>query len=244
MSNHLRLELSKCRIVFFDLEFYVPESNRVNTGLCYNPWDKGSRLLGGSFFVANPKRDIKCSTHTVANNIQSFWLWNYQSEKDLLSEIYELLKNTLSLVHKAHKKKVSPLLCGIGISSSDVPVLIELFKRYKILSNAEAFRFQSNFRVMDLSQLGIVCFNNGNDFLYPKIKNELLNKFMPGTKFESGKSVWDLYESKDYTGITERVNDEIISTHHIYKSLLSEYRGFKRLEKEEKRRIKIAEKVG
>ena len=146
--------------------------------------------------------------------------------------------------HKAHKKKVSPLLCGIGISSSDVPVLIELFKRYKILSNAEAFRFQSNFRVIDLSQLGIVCFNNGNDFLYPKIKNELLNKFMSGTKFESGKSVWDLYESKDYTGITERVNDEIISTHHIYKSLLSEYRGFKRLEKEEKRRIKIAEKVG
>lgn len=243
MSKHISLKLNKCRVVLFDLEFYVPEKSRVKTGLCYNPWDKSCKLLGGSFFVANPIKDFNLNDDGVMKKIESFWLWDFKDERELIVKIYELLKEALSTVHNAHQKKVSPLLCGIGISSSDVPVLIELFKRYQLLSNAEAFRFQSYFRVIDLSQLAIACFNNSNDYLYPKVKNDLLTKYIPGLKFESGKGVWDLYESKKYTEIMNRVTSEIISTHTVYKCILSDYRNFKTLEKQDKKRVKLESKV-
>lgn len=133
---------------------------------------------------------------------------------------------------------VSPILCGIGITTSDLPILIELFKRYKILTNAEAFVFQNKFRVVDLSQLSISTFNNGNNFLYPKSKNEILLKYINGKKFESGKAVWELYESKDYAGIEERVLDEVTSTHKCYKLINDDLHNFKALEKAEKKRMK------
>ena len=235
----MTLKINKCRIVFFDLEFYVPEASRVKSGLCYNPWDKKCKLLGGAFLVANPANDFQISSEEVLKKTESFWLWDFKDERELLITIYELLKKALLVVHNAHQKRVSPLLCGIGISSSDVPILIELFKRYQILSNVEAFKFQSHFRVIDLSQLAIVCFNNSNDYLYPKVKNNLLSKYMPGKRFDSGKSVWDLYESGKYAEINSRVIDEIASTHTVYKCILSDYRKFKRLEKDEKRNAKL-----
>lgn len=243
MSKHIALKINKCRIVFLDLEFYVPVTSRVETGLCYNPWNENCKLIGGAFLVANPAKDFDITDEEVLKKIESFWLWNFKDEQELLKNIYELLKRTLSLVHDAHQKKVSPLLCGIGITSSDVPTLIELFKRYKILSNAEAFKFQSDFRIIDLSQLGIACFNNSNSYLYPQVKSNLLNKYMPDKKFESSKSVWDFYESNDHAAISSRVNDEIAATHTVYKCILSDYKKFKALEKEEKYRVKLDSQV-
>lgn len=233
-----RIVLNKCRIVFFDLEFYVPESSRTEHGFCYNPWDKKCKLLGGSFFLANPTKDFETTDFKIKNKIKSLWLWNYQSEKQVLEDIYTLLNDVLELVRKTHKGMVSPILCGIGITTSDLPILVELFKRYKILTNAEAFVFQNKFRVVDLSQLSISTFNNGNNFLYPKSKNEILIKYINGKKFESGKVVWELYESKDYAGIEERVLDEVASTHKCYKLINDDLHKFKALEKAEKKRMK------
>ncbi|TMP13706.1 hypothetical protein CWC04_18610 [Pseudoalteromonas sp. S2893] len=239
----MKLKVNKCRIVFFDLEFYVPESSRVKTGLCYNPWDKKCKLLGGSFLVANPENDFQISEGEVLKKTESFWLWDFKDERELLVTIYELLKKALLVVHNAHQKRVSPLLCGIGISSSDVPILIELFKRYQILSNAEAFKFQSHFRVIDLSQLAIACFNNSNEYLYPKVKNDLLRKYIPNKNFASGKSVWNLYETGKYGEINSRVVEEIAATHALYKYILSDYRKFKRLEKNDKTNFKLEDQV-
>lgn len=236
--NNFRINIGKCRIIFFDLEFYVPESGRDKEGLCYNPWDKKCRFLGGSFFTANPSKDISTEISIESKKIQCFWLWDYQSEKELLIAIYALLKEVYGLANKGNNGKVSPVLCGIGITSSDVPVLFDLFKRYKIMSNYDAFHFQSCFRIIDLSQLAIATFNNNSSFAYPKTKGHILNKYLPDKKFESGKVVWDLYESKKFDEIEFRVRDEIVCTHLSYISILNDYKKFKSLEKNAKKHSK------
>jgi hypothetical protein len=237
--NHTAIKLSKCRVVFFDLEFYVPEISRTKHGFCYNPWDKSCKLIGGSFLLANPDKDFGLLKESRINNkIQSFWLWEHHSEQKLLERIYEILKNAIDTVHNAHNGMISPILCGIGITSSDIPIIFELFKRYKILTNAEAFSFQNKFRVVDLSQLSIATFNNPNNFLYPKTKNHILNKYLKDKKFESGKSVWDLYDVKDYNGIAARVLDEILSTYKCYELIKFDLDKFKSLEASEKKRAK------
>ena len=239
--SHLKLKSWKCRTVFFDLEFYVPECSRKDTGLNYNPWDKKSILIGGSFLSVNPEVNFSQTNQENKSEIKSFWIWNYSSEKELLNDIYNFIKKNSDAVRKAHKNRHSSVLCGIGITSSDVPVLFELFKRYKILSNSEAFAFQNELRSIDLSQLAIMSFNSKQDYLYPKTKNQIMNKHVSGKKFESGTSVWGLYEEKKFSHIEKRVIDEIMCTFFTYKSILKDIRNFKRLENAEKNRIKQEE---
>lgn len=238
-----RTIISKCRVVFFDLEFYVPESCRSKTGFCYNPWDKGCKILGGSFLAANPAKDFGLSDSDVHKMIKSVWLWEHGSEKELLQQIYDILKSAHDIVRNAHEGAVSPILCGIGITSSDVPILFELFKRFNILSNAEAFSFQNCFRAIDLSQLAIATFNNQNNFLYPKTKGIILNKYLPDTTFETGKSVWELYEMKRYDNIQARVLEEVAATYRCYELIKSDITRFKSLELNHKKNEKLANKA-
>ncbi len=238
-----RIIISKCRIIFFDLEFYVPQNSRSNIDFCYNPWDKDSKLLGGSFLIANPQKDFGITEYDIRKRTKSLWIWNHESEKDLLLQIYNTLKNTYDMVRNAHDGAVSPILCGIGITSSDIPILFELFKRYKILTNSEAFSFQNGFRVIDLSQLSVATFNNSNNFLYPKTNSHILNKYLPDIKFESGKSVWQLYESGDYEGIQSRVLSEVATTHRCYESIKSDLDQFKYLERDYQKYKKLKRKM-
>lgn len=238
-----RIRLGKCRVVFFDLEFYVPENKRTESGFCYNPWDKDSRFIGGSFLVANPERDFNIAKSEVHKKTKSFWLWEHATEKEVLENIYALLKAACDKVKSAHDGAASAILCGIGITSSDVPILFDLFKRFHILSNQDAFAFQNSFRVIDLSQLAIGTFNNPSNLLYPKSKSHILNKYMHGTKFEPGKSVWQLYEAKSYAEIQSRVLDEVYSTHKCYELIQSDFALFKSLEAKNKRYEKLLSKA-
>lgn len=233
--KYLKIKPGKCRVIFFDLEFYVPLKSRDRAGFCYNPWDKGSKLLGGSFLKANPEKHLTDTSIVTEKNVKSLWLWNHGSERQLLIQIYHILKSAYDLVFKAHEGKVSPILCGIGISSSDVPILFELFKRYNILSNSEAFYFQNKFRVIDISQLAMSTFNNSSNFIYPKQKSQILQKYMPKKKFENGKNVWSLYDKKDTSSIESRVIDEVLCAYHCYMRILKDLRYFKYLEKNKKK---------
>ena len=241
--RNIRTILGKCRIIFFDLEFYVPENSRSETGFCYNPWDKSCKILGGSFLLANPEKDFGITESDVLKKTKSLWLWEHGSEKELLQQIYNILKSAYDTVRNAHDGAISPILCGIGITSSDIPILFELFKRFNILTNPEAFSFQNSFRAIDLSQLAVATFNNPNNFLYPKTKSHILNKYLPDTKFETGKSVWELYESKDYQGIQNRVLSEVYSTHRCYELIKTDIDKFKSLELSQKKREKAASKI-
>lgn len=242
-SRRIRTKISKCRVVFFDLEFYVPEASRSENGFCYNPWDKSCKILGGSFLLANPVKDFDITESDVLKKTKSLWLWEHPSEKELLQQIYNLLKGAYDTVRDAHDGAVSPILCGIGITSSDVPILFELFKRFKILTNSEAFSFQNGFRSIDLSQLAVATFNNPNKLLYPKTKGHILNKYLPDTKFETRKSVWELYELKNYEAIQSRVLSEVYSTHRCYELIKSDIDKFKSLELSHKKREKAASKI-
>ncbi|SFG30143.1 hypothetical protein [Neptunomonas qingdaonensis] len=237
--SHYKIKLGKCRTIFFDLEFYVPETSRLEKGFSYNPWDKACKLIGGSFLIANPDKDIQLRDELVRKRIKSVWCWECDSEKALVQQIYDLLEQALVIVHRAHDGKLSPVLCGIGITTSDVLILCDLFRRYQILDNAGVFAFMNKFRVIDLSQLAIGMFNSNVDFLYPKVKNDILIKYQHGTKFSSGTSVWGLYEEKNHALIQERVTDEIMSTHHCYKAIIEDIRRYRSLDVAEKKRQKL-----
>ncbi|WP_010113590.1 hypothetical protein [Acinetobacter sp. P8-3-8] len=210
------LNISKTRIIFIDLEFYVPECNRLKHGFSYNPYDGESILLGGSFYITKAvKEELEKSDVALQAKIQSIWLWNCTSEKELVGKFYQKLKSTLDFIQKADMA-ISPVLCGIGVQNSDVPILMALFERYNFLSKKDAFKFMNQFRVIDLSVLGIPFFNNSTYFLYPKQKNQLLNKFYKDCVFEDGRGVWDLYEQKQLALIEERTKDEILYTVKMY----------------------------
>lgn len=240
---HHKFILGKCRTVFFDLEYYVPEDQRQQHGLCYDPWNKRCKLLGGAFLVANPERDFGIPEKQVRKRTKHLWRWNYPSEKALVQAMYELLQRTLDVVHRAHNKSRSPILCGIGISTSDVLVLCELFRRYHILDNSGAFAFMNKFRVIDLSQLAIPMFNTKLDYLYPKVKNDLMNKYLHGKTFEDGSSVWALFDDHAYDDIERRVSHEIVATHHCYEQIITDIRRIKALEIAEKRRARDARRL-
>lgn len=83
---------------------------------------------------------------------------------------------------------------------------------------------------------------------HPPYKAEIevavcLNKYLPGTKFESGKSVWELYESNDHDGIRTRVLNEVQSTHRCYELIKCDFDKFKALELSHKKREKLAGKI-
>lgn len=225
-------KVSACRTIFLDFEFYVPEKDRLKNGFCYNPWNKNCKFLGGSFLAAHPFNDLKYSSKNIEKKIKSFWLWDYKSEKELLTDIYLFLKEILEEVRVYNTTTLSPVLCGIGIVSADIPILFSLFQRYQILTNEEAFNFQHQFRVIDLSQLVIGTFDNKTKFLYPAAKNKIMQKYFPGKKFEDGRIVWKLFEKKNFKLIESRVLDEIISTRLCYLRTVSEFNYFKDLQKE------------
>ena len=232
--NHARPKLKKCRTIFFDLEFYVPPESRKENQLNYNPWDKKCEFLGGSFLTIIPATESSLSSERAKKKIKSFWLWDYDSEKEILTAIYTFLKSHADVVRQAHNGTISPILCGIGITTSDIPVLMELFKRFKIQTNSEAFEFFSKFRVIDLSQLAIGVINNSTPFMYPVRKHVILAKYLNGKSMKPGESVWQLYESKDHDGIVQRVNEEVIASYIGYKKIKADFDLFKELEKENK----------
>ena len=207
----------------------MPEKCRTANGFCYNPWDKRCKLLGGEFLSIKPYAIGKVKIPVLKRRTKSLWLWNYQSERDLLEKIISYLKDNSYNYQRDGNEYASSVLCGIGITSSDIPILFELFKRYNLLSNSEAFVFQHSFRIVDLSQLAISEFNNKRNFLYPITKDQLLSKYVAGEKFESGKEVWKQYEKKLYRKIEGRVKREIMATHDCYIEILKEIHSKNRI---------------
>ncbi|MCW7552306.1 hypothetical protein NX722_06510 [Endozoicomonas gorgoniicola] len=225
---------NKNRVVFFDLEYYVPEDLRQNKGLAYNPWRKDNLFLGGCFLNASAATDLHDAFDDFSIKVDSFWLWNYPSESDLVYSVYRYLLDIFHDVQSRGDDRISPLLCGVGITHSDWPVLLDLFRKHRILDNAEAFEFQQQFRSLDLSQLVVGFCNNATNFLYPKPKNTIFGKYTPDIQFASGKEVWDLYDQQKHLTIEKRVIEEIACTHESYVSILEDIRYLKSLERADK----------
>lgn len=208
------------KMVFFDLEYYVPKENRKKVVLSYNPWQIGNIFLGGVFYSFDSSVNLKKGTPLNQQNKISFWIWNYDNDECLLTiAIYNYLREIKEVVISENSGFAFPVLSGIGISHSDIPVLWELFKKYELISNETSFEFQNSFRTIDLSQISIGAFECSLPILYPKTKNELLKRFSLKTSSENSKSVWDYYESGATKFIEDRVLNEIEFSIEIYMAI-------------------------
>lgn len=208
----MKVDLTTAKILFFDLEYYVQENRRNVKGLKYNPWSGICSFIGGGFLSYTPNQSMKIEDTAIKSKIDCFLAWNYENERKLVVDIFKYLMDIFDDVEYGKSKGVYPVLCGIGITHSDVPALIELAKKHNIFTPEEAFSFQSRFRTVDLSVYSIGLFRSNKNFVYPQRKNTILNKIFPDKKFESGTSVWDLYENAEYGVIEDRVKSEVTST--------------------------------
>jgi hypothetical protein len=244
--KHPPINYSQCKIIFFDLEYYVPEANRSSAlhTLSYNPQKEDNKLLGGSFYCVSTIEASKIGMELEKDKMISFWLWNSKTERDLVKDIYNYLCGTETTMRKKVKGAFSPLLCGIGIAHSDWPVLLDLFCKYQLTTLSERFELQNRFRTLDLQVLAIPLFNSKNDFVYPKIKNDIFSKCLKGTTIPDGRNVWNLFENQEYGSIEDRTLKEIHFTVEAYRVLRERFTEFRSLyTKELNARKEIKKKV-
>jgi len=230
----LRFYPDKTKVIFFDLEYYVPAQDRDRStpgGLTFSPVLPGHKILGGTFQTYFPMDD-RMGKRT------DLWEWTLGSEEKVLGGIYELFQREWKSI-EAKDQAGSLMLSGIGISHSDIPALLGRLSASPSLEKARVYDLLCGCRQIDLSTATYCQFAfNTAYFAYPKKKSELYQKYLNGKKLESGKSVWDMYEGGDYQSIESRCNEEIDDAIAIYKSMFDLKKrhdlSLKRLKKLEK----------
>ncbi len=208
-------------MIFFDLEFYVPKSerNRPKTRgtLVFNPGRPNHLILGGSFHINS------FSTQKT-ENIHQFWLWNYPSEKELLTEIYQLFVSEFTKIQKEKAKvmqtRVTDIVtCGIAISRIDLPALFLKGQQHQIAPTADLFDIFLKTKIIDLANVGAFLFPNETT-LYPKTANQLTSKLIKNRNPKpNGKQVWDLYDKHEFDKIEDRCNSEVVEIIEIYQQI-------------------------
>lgn len=212
MVIHFTPELTQ--IIFFDLEFYVPKPDRRRNGYPFksNPCRAEHLLLGGVFQKQFPLQEGQ------PPQTDSFWLWQMLDEKAVIQAIYDYFRNAWQEILK-RKDHASVIAVGVGISRVDIPFLYAKAVQHKIDSAENLFDCFFNIRTVDLSMLAIPYFRPKEDkkrVLYPKSKNDLLQKFgIEGVKV-SGHNVWDAYEARDFRGIEQRTENEVAEIVQLY----------------------------
>lgn len=220
--------------IFFDLEFYVPETdrNRMPYSFKMNPHIAEHRILGGVFENNLP----------LASNAQpirdSFWVWNYDNEENTVNAIYKYLKDCWSkiLLYDNHAALTA---IGIGIERTDIPILYSKCLQHNVDTDANIFDLFFNIRVIDISIAALPFFSNSTGFYYPLQKHELLQKFYPDGVNSKGSTVWDAYDKREFELISNRTNSEINDIVFLWNSIKSAMKKVKTQEK----RIKSLEKI-
>ena len=222
------------QIIFFDLEFYVPkrDRNKPTFSFAFNPTLENHIILGGVFEKVYPlieKPPVR----------QSYWLWKYSSEKELVTLIYRYIVNAWAPILK-RKGAASLIASGIAIERADIPILYTKFLQYQVDTPERIFGHLFNIRVIDLSVVGIPFFNKKKDgMLYPKTKHDLSQKFNPTGITSSGKLVWDAYDCRDFASIEQRTNQEVSDLITIFNQIHSGIQELNSLKQVKKRYEKL-----
>lgn len=211
----LRFYPDKTKVIFFDLEYYVPAKDRTRKtpgGMLFSPVLPGHKILGGSFQIYYPMQDRVGKKHNI-------WEWQLGSEVAVLREIFQLLQREWQSI-EGKDQAGSLMLAGIGISHSDIPALLARLSSHSIASQDRIYDLLCGCRQIDLSTATYCQFSfNQAYFAYPKTKSALYQKYLKGKTLETGKSVWDMYESKDFGSIESRCSEETDDALAIYKSM-------------------------
>lgn len=213
----LRFFPDSTKVIFLDLEYYVPPSDRARktpTGMLFSPFRPGHLVLGGTFMTYFPIQDRFLPPVSI-------WSWKEGSEKAALAKIFALLQKEWHIV-ESKEGLGSLMLCGIGISHSDVPTLISKLVINVVADPVRITDVMCGFRQIDLTTATYCQFAfNNSYFAYPKTKSQLYQKYLDGKKMESGKSVWELYEAKNFRAIEDRCIEEVTDALAIYRAMFT-----------------------
>ncbi len=207
------------RVIFFDLEYYVPKKDRVRNGLiCFNPYKPQHVLMGGVFCCLDTDK-IPESDEELRSQMVSHWDWRKGDEqKKIVTQFSALLGTELKQFKKSafYNRESNVVLCGIGIVTSDIPALHDLFRLHMVRQANEIFPFQNRFRVLDLSTMGTAAFNGSKSFLYPLSKKELMRSLDLPVDLAKAQDVWDMYDASEFKAIEQRSIDEVILSIRMY----------------------------
>jgi hypothetical protein len=225
----LRFYPDKTKVIFFDLEYYVPKDDRLRRnhgGLAFSPALPGHKIIGGIFRTYYPMQNRE-------ESLQSFWEWEMGSESAVLKAIYNHLEKEW---RTSQGQTGGLMLAGIGISHSDVPALLARMTECQIAPMHKIYDTLCGCRQIDLSVATFCQFSfNQEYFSFPKTKSSLYQKYLPEKKMGSGTGVWDLYDTKDYEAIERRCMQEVEDMLKIYKTMVDlrkqQDRDLKRLKK-------------
>jgi hypothetical protein len=206
-------------MLFLDLEFYIPPSDRTKTmgSLIFNPTIDSHKILGG-YFV---------SKSILSEQIQvqkAFWLWECQSNESLLlTAITDFIAQQWQFEQdqkvKILGKDVEDLIiCGFR-SSIDLSALYIRSTHYQIKSSQRLYDLFFKPKLIDLANISSFLFLEDPTF-YPKTVNEVVNRLQVDCeKKKSGKTVWDYYDAQKYSDIEKRTKQEVLDSILIYKAL-------------------------
>ena len=217
-------------MLFFDLEFYVPEKDRDQPGasLLANPGKKGQFLLGGVFTrtwpIKEEKYEIKFEHH---------WLWDYKDEKDLLKTIFQYFQDSWDQIKEKEPRHADLILCGIGITRFDLPILYIRSIANKVSKPEKLFDLYFKTKPVDLSNVCIPFFNR-EKVMYPKTANQILSRFNIDKEKSSSMSVWQKYDEKDFDWIAQRTEEEVKDAITLYNLIFTKICGKRKINKKPK----------
>lgn len=206
----------KTKIVFFDLEYFVPPESRDRKapgGMKFSPLLPGHRILGGTFQTYFPMLD-------KLQPAKQIWEWRAGSEKAVLQEMLDLLKAEWKDIEKKPDLG-SLMLGGIGISHSDIPALLAKMVAHELDAPARIHDLLCGCRQIDLTTATYCQFSfNHAYFSYPKSKAHLYHKYLGVKSAEAGTAVWQYFEAADYAAIEGRALSEVWDSVAIYKQMI------------------------
>lgn len=200
--------------IYFDLECYVPPSDRQSAGsMIFNPTKPGHFVLGGVFRRGFP----------LQNKFEEPWhVWNWEpeKEKDTLLQIYEYFKKSWQMISGKLPRHPDLILVGIGISRFDIPTLYIRSLTNQIASASELYDMYFKTKMVDLTNVGIAL-SRDNSVLYPTTANDLTDRLQIKSHKKSGKRVWDMFEAREFDAIKARTASEVEDAVQIASKIMS-----------------------
>jgi hypothetical protein len=207
-------------IIFFDLEFYVPQQDRPkqhqDRGVCenygrsslvYNAAKPGHYVLGGVFRRWFPFKEAKPEEAT------SIWNFNEAAEKQTLSDIYKYFSESWKMI-EARDRRENPdlILVGTGICRVDLPALYVRSVMHEIDSNQALYETYFKAKPVDLGELAIPFFPKSQEAfaLYPKTGLDILKELkIDSPPKPSGMKVWKMVDDGKTQGVEARTASEV-----------------------------------
>jgi hypothetical protein len=212
----------KTIIIFFDLEFYVPENDRETKGfsLKSNPYEPRHKLLGGVIAVIRPLQENAFKDIVY----EHFWIWKENGEKEMLVKLYGRIQDVAKELLEKDMRQPDLIFCGYGISRFDMPVLFIRCLENNIAKSSELFSCLFTAKQVDLSNLAISLFPRSK-VMYPKTNNDVNNYFDKKEKKDSSMVIWEWYDKNEYSLIEKRTENEMMETIESYKLLMKKFKN-------------------